>query len=81
MAIFAFEFRDGDTRELVDGIQLDDVLAARREAWRCAREILAEGALDGIDRTDWVCSVIDEQGRVIEVVSFGSLIHKGAPLE
>lgn len=80
MPIYRFEYREGHAEEIVDGVELDDDEAARREAVRAAREIMADGILEGLDRTGWVATVYDAAGEALMALRFADLIEKRGPL-
>ena len=64
----------------VSGIAVDatssDAVSARAQAVRTAREIMADGILEGLDRTGWISRVYDETGRVVATVKFSDLVQR-----
>lgn len=81
MPRYRFEFREDFAEEMIEGIDLQDDEAARKEAIRAAREIMADGILEGVDRTGWVSRVYNEAGEVIVTVKFSDLVEKRGYLE
>lgn len=81
MPKYRFEFREDFAEEVVENVELDDDEAANREAVRTAREILADGMMEGLDRTGWAVRVFDEQGGVVTTVLFSQLVEKRGHLE
>jgi hypothetical protein len=76
MPRYRFEFREDFAQELLDDIDLADDEAAIKEAVRTAREIMADGILEGFDRTGWVSRVYDETGQIVTTVKFSDLVAK-----
>lgn len=81
MPKYRFEFREDFAEEVVENVELDDDEAANREAVRTAREILADGMMEGLDRTGWAVRVYDEKGDVVTTVLFSQLVEKRGHLE
>ena len=81
MPRYRFEFREDFAQDILEGIELEDDDAARNEAIRTARELMARGIMEGLDRTGWVSRVYDEAGRIITTVKFSDLIEKRGHLE
>lgn len=81
MPRYRFEFREDFAQEMLDDVQLDDDEAARAEAVRAAKEIMADGILQGLDRTGWASRVYNEAGQVIATVKFSDLVSKRGHLE
>jgi len=78
---YRFEFREDFAEEVLENIELEDDEAANKEAVRTAREILADGMMEGLDRTGWAVRVYDEGGNVITTVLFAHLVEKRGSLE
>ena len=76
MPTYRFEFREDFADEAIEGIELEDDEAARAQAVRTAREIMADGILEGLDRTGWISRVYDETGRVVTTVKFSDLVQR-----
>jgi hypothetical protein len=81
MSTFFLHIRDGD--ELIcdpDGSSFHNLEAARREAIACARELMAEGILDGghigVERSIVICDV---NGRTLLVLPFRQAIASNLP--
>lgn len=81
MTTYRFEFREDFSEESVEGIDLVDDEAAKREAVRTAREIMTDGILEGIDRSGWVCRIVSETGHVVTTIRFSDLIERRGHLE
>ncbi|MER2536604.1 MAG: hypothetical protein ABTQ31_15730 [Rhizobiaceae bacterium] len=81
MPDYRFEFHEGPAVETIDGVSLADDAAARREVMRYARETMADGILEGIDRSSWSASVYDASGRLVAEVEFSNLLKKPGSLE
>lgn len=81
MPRYRFEFREDFAEEVLENIELDDDDAAIKEAVRTAREILADGMMEGLDRTGWAVRVFDEQANVVTTVLFSQLVEKRGHLE
>ncbi len=76
MPSYRFEFREDFADEAIEGVELTDDEAARAEAVRTAREIMADGILEGVDRTGWISRVYDDTGRVVATVKFSDLLER-----
>ncbi len=76
MQRYRFEFREDFAEDSLGGIELEDDQAARVEAIRTAREIMANGIMEGLDRTGWVSRVYNEAGEIVTTVKFSDLVEK-----
>ena|SRR5688500_18276661 len=75
MPRFFFHIRDGATLDDPDGMFLPDVRAARLEAVRSARDIMADDLRRGrIHLSSWI-EVTDAQGEPIFAVPFGEAVE------
>lgn len=81
MPDYRFEFREGQAVEIIEGIKLADDESARREVMRYARETMADGILEGIDRSDWSALVYDPGGKLVAEIDFADLLKKPGSLE
>lgn len=81
MPDYRFEFLEGPAVEAVEGVNLPDDDAARREVMRYARETMADGILEGIDRSDWSARVYDPDNRLVAEIAFSNLLKKPGSLE
>lgn len=81
MPIYRFEFREDFAQDILEGIELEDDDAARNEAIRAAREIMADGIMEGLDRTGWISRVYDEGGQIITTVKFSDLVERRGHLQ
>jgi hypothetical protein len=81
MPKYRFEFRENFAKEELESIELENDALAKEEAIRTAREILAEGVLEGLDRTGWAIRVYDEQGLPVTTIEFSQLVEKRGNLE
>lgn len=81
MPKYRFEFREGFANDTLEGVELEDDVAARDEAVRSPLEIMADGILEGFDRTGWASRVFDETGEIVTTVKFSDLIAKRGDVE
>lgn len=76
MPRYRFEFREDFADEAVEDVELENDEAARSEAVRTAREIMADGILEGLDRSGWISRVYDETDRLVATVKFSDLVQR-----
>jgi hypothetical protein len=72
---FFFNLHDGVHVPDSEGVVLPDLEAARKEALRGARDIMASDVKQGILSLDEFIVVIDEQGREVHRQSFADAIR------
>lgn len=81
MPHYFFHVREG--KELfrdVEGQDLPNAEAARKEALSSAREILSEKLLHGGSLNHRAIEIADETGHVVDVVSSHDVLYKGGKL-
>jgi hypothetical protein len=77
MPRYYFHVREGaDISRDVEGQDLPDVEAARREAISTSREILGEKLLHGGSINGRIIEIADETGRVVDEVSATDVLFK-----
>ncbi len=76
MPRFFFNVLGSTTIEDKDGAELDGPADAHELALAKAREMLAEGAAQGFDRTGWSFKVTDEKGRTVLKFHFAEAMQK-----
>jgi hypothetical protein len=64
---------DSEGTEIAEGEPLDE------EALEAARDLLADGDLQGLDRREWVFEVADEAGTVVHTLLFDDAIEPDMP--
>jgi hypothetical protein len=77
---YYFHIRKGDV--LVDdpeGIDVPETGSLEEEAVEAARDLLAEGDLQGLDRREWVYEVADETGNTALVLRFDDAVEPDLP--
>lgn len=78
MPLYYFHVREGaELSRDVEGQNLPDAEAARREAISTAREILGEKLLHGGSLDHRTIEIADETGRVVDVVSANDVLYQG----
>ncbi|WP_455272944.1 DUF6894 family protein [Rhizobium herbae] len=76
MSKFYFHVRDGTTfEEDTIGIELPDLISAKREANTAAREMLAERLTSGLHVNGQVFEICDDDGLLVETVSFRDVLN------
>ncbi|HEY0265962.1 MAG TPA: hypothetical protein VGC16_04375 [Rhizomicrobium sp.] len=82
MPRYFFHVREGSTlsRDL-EGQELPDAEAARREAISASREILGDKLLHGGSLNSRTIEIADETGHVVDVVSSGDVLFNGGRLQ
>ncbi len=80
MPRYFFHIRKGDV--LVEdsaGIEVSRAEALEEEAIEAARDLLAEGDLQGLDRRVWVYEVADESGTIVLTLPFSEAVEPDLP--
>jgi len=81
MPRYYFHVREGsEISKDVEGQELLDVDAARKEAVSASREILGEKLLHGGSLNHRTIEIADETGRVVDVVSSNDVLFQGGKL-
>lgn len=70
MPRYFFHVEDGDSFPDLQGTELDDLAAARREAVRFAGALLADQPEDFWGNGEWTMRVDDEQGATLFTLQF-----------
>ena len=80
MPRYFFHIRKGD---VVDQDSVGREIAAtevlREETIEAARDVLADGDLQGLDRREWVLEVADESGGIVLTLPFVDAIEPDMP--
>jgi hypothetical protein len=78
MPIFYFHVQspDGEITKDDEGIELDDVAAARDEALHAARDLLADAASRGLDVRKKSFVVTNAEGEQIASLDFGEALQE-----
>ena len=80
MPRYHFHIRKGDVLvEDSEGIEVSDAEALEEEAIEAARDLLAEGDLQGLDRRIWVYEVADESGATVLTLPFSEAVEPDLP--
>ena len=80
MPRYYFHIRKGDV--LVDdpqGIEVAPPEALEEEAVEAARDLLAEGDLQGLDRREWAYEIADQSGATVLVFRFEDAVEPDLP--
>lgn len=59
-----------------EGTELPDEASVRSRAIEAARDMLAEGVREGLDRSHWQIFVEDEQGQTILSLPFSDALRR-----
>lgn len=82
MPRYYFHIRKGDVLvEDAQGIEVAQPEALEEEAVESARDLLAEGDLQGLDRRDWLYEVADESGGTVLVLRFQDAVEPDLPVK
>jgi hypothetical protein len=77
---YYFHVRQGDLLQSDDeGRDLPAAEPLLDEAIEAARDLLAEGDLQGLDRREWVFEIADETGATVLVLPFADAIEPDMP--
>ena len=80
MPRYYFHIRKGDLLvEDPEGIEVSEAGSLEEEAIEAARDLLAEGDLQGLDRREWVYEVADESGATVLVLRFEDAVEPDLP--
>ena len=76
MPRYYFHIRTGDIRtDDPEGREVPAAESLEEEAIEAARDLLAEGDLQGLDRRKWVYEVADETGATVLVLPFEEAVE------
>ena len=82
MPKYYFHIRKGELlEEASEPIEVEAPEDVEEEAIEAARDLLAEGDLEGLDRRAWVFEVADENGETIYTLPFSEAIEPDLPDE
>jgi hypothetical protein len=77
---YFFHVRKGDVLvEDPEGTEVSETEALDEEAIEAARDLLAEGDLQGLDRREWVYEVADESGTTVLTLPFSKAVEPDLP--
>jgi hypothetical protein len=80
MPRYYFHIRKGDVlADDAEGIEVSETDSLEEEAIEAARDLLAEGDLQGLDRREWVFEVADERGRTVLTLPFADAVEPDLP--
>ena len=80
MPHYYFHIRKGDVfAEDAEGIEVPEAGSLEEEAIEAARDLLAEGDLQGLDRREWVFEVADGSGATVLVLRFVDAVEPDLP--
>jgi hypothetical protein len=65
--------------EGAEGIEVRELESLEEEAIEAARDLLAEGDLQGLDRREWVYEVADESGTTVLTLRFEEAVEPDLP--
>jgi hypothetical protein len=82
MQKYYFHIRKGEILETSgEPIELQAAESVEEEAVEAARDLLAAGDLEGLDRRAWAFEVADESGETIYTLAFSDAIEPDLPDE
>lgn len=80
MPRYFFHVRKGDVLvEDPEGTEVSETEALDEEAIESARDLLADGDLQGLDRREWVYEVADESGTTVLTLPFSKAVEPDLP--
>ena len=80
MPRFYFHIRKGDVLvEDPEGTEVSETETLEDEAIEAARDLLADGDLQGLDRREWVYEVADESGATVLTLPFSEAVEPDLP--
>ncbi len=80
MPLYFFHIRKGDVLvEDPEGTEVSETEALDEEAIEAARDLLADGDLQGLDRRVWVYEVADESGTIALTLLFSEAVEPDLP--
>ncbi len=80
MPRYYFHIRKGEVLvEDPEGTEVSETEALEDEAVEAARDLLAEGDLQGLDRREWVFEVADESGATVLTLPFSEAVESDLP--
>ena len=80
MPRYYFHIRKGDVlAEDLEGTEVSDSESVAEEAVEAARDVLAEGDLQGLDRREWVFEIAAQSGDVVLKLPFVDAVEPDLP--
>ena len=80
MPRYYFHIRKGDVLvEDPEGTEVSETETLEDEAIEAARDLLADGDLQGLDRRVWVYEVADESGATVLTLPFSKAVEPDLP--
>jgi hypothetical protein len=80
MPRYFFHIRKGDAFDQdSEGREIATTSVLREEAIEAARDVLADGDLQGLDRREWVFEVADKSGGIVLTLPFVDAIEPDMP--
>ncbi len=80
MPRYYFHIRKGDVlAEDPEGIEISEAEPLEEEAIEAARDLLADGDLQGLDRRNWVYEIADETGATVLTFPFQKSVEADFP--
>jgi hypothetical protein len=80
MPRYHFHIRKGEVLvEDPEGTEVSETETLEDEAVEAARDLLAEGDLQGLDRREWVFEVADESGATVLTLPFSEAVESDLP--
>jgi hypothetical protein len=77
---YYFHIRQGEVRaEDREGVEVPNAGSISEEAIEAARDLLAEGDLQGLDRREWAFEVADETGMIVLTLAFQDAVEPDLP--
>jgi hypothetical protein len=77
---YYFHILKGEVRaEDRAGVEVPDTGSISEEAIEAARDLLAEGDLQGLDRREWAFEVADETGTIVLTLAFQDAVEPDLP--
>ncbi len=80
MPRYHFHIRKGEVLvEDPEGTEVSETEALEDEAIEAARDLLADGDLQGLDRREWVYGITDESGATVLTLPFSKAVEPDLP--
>jgi hypothetical protein len=80
MPRYYFHIRQGDILiQDPEGIEVAETEALKEEAVEAARDLLADGDLQGLDRREWLYEIADESGATVLTLLFSDAVEPDLP--
>ncbi len=80
MPRYYFHIRKGEVFvEDQGGTEVSEAESLEEEAVEAARDLLADGDLQGLDRREWVYEIADETGATVLILPFSEAVEPDLP--